>query len=187
MPPASSPGSLDDIRVVPRASTRERAAHVRFRRALMLMAMTLVVPGSAQLAAGNRDLGRTAMRIWMVLVALAVLSIPVGVLWHEYVFWLASDTTLLNVLRFLLMRLAVGWAYLFVDAWRLGQPLSLSMTHRRTVVGVNGLLCFTVAGTLLFGAHLVGVQRGFILAMFGGDEVSAAHHGRFNVLLLGGD
>jgi LCP family protein required for cell wall assembly len=153
----------------------------------MLVTMTLVIPGSAQLAAGNREVGRAAMRIWLVLVAMAVFSLPVGLVWHEYVFWLASDTALLNVLRFALMGLAVGWAYLFVDAWRLGQPLSLSMTHRRAVVGLNGLLCFTVAGALLFGAHLVGVQRSFILAMFGGDEVSAAHHGRFNVLLLGGD
>ena len=55
------------------------------------------------------------------------------------------------------------------------------------MVGVNGVLCFSVAGTLLFGAHLVGVQRDFILTMFGRDQVGSAHHGRFNVLLLGGD
>jgi LCP family protein required for cell wall assembly len=153
----------------------------------MLMTMTLVVPGSAQLVAGNRQVGRVAMRTWLVLVALAVLSVPTGLVWHEYLFWAASDTGLLNLLRFVLMALAVGWAALLVDAWRLGQPLSLSLGHRRTVVGVNGLLCFSVAGSLLFGAHLVGVQRDFILTMFGGSEVSAAHHGRFNVLLLGGD
>ena len=49
------------------------------------------------------------------------------------------------------------------------------------------MLCFSVAGTLLFGAHIVGVQRDFILTMFAGDHVSDAHHGRYNVLLLGGD
>ena len=94
---------------------------------------------------------------------------------------------MLQLLRFVLMVLAVGWAALLVDAWRLGQPLTLSLTHRRAVVGVNGVLCLSVAGTLLFGAHLVGVQRDFILTMFAGDEVTSAHHGRFNVLLLGGD
>ena len=30
------------------------------------------------------------------------------------------------------------------------------------MVGLNGVLCFSVAGTLLFAAHLVGVQRDFI-------------------------
>ena len=160
---------------------------MRYRRALMLMTMTLVVPGSAQLAAGNRQVGQVALRIWLVLVAFAVASIPIGLVNHQYVFWLASDTALLQLLRFVLMVLAVGWAALLVDAWRLGQPLTLSLTHRRAVVGVNGVLCLSVAGTLLFGAHLVGVQRDFILTMFAGDEVTAAHHGRFNVLLLGGD
>ena len=32
---------------------RDRAARVRFRRAMALMLMTLVLPGSAQLVAGN--------------------------------------------------------------------------------------------------------------------------------------
>src|SRR5215207_6550561 len=184
MPPASSPGSEP---VTARATARERAARIRYRRALMLMTMTLVVPGSAQLVAGNRQLGRVAMRTWMVLLGVLVLSAPTGLVWHEYIFWAASDTALLNVLRFVLMALAVGWAALLVDAWRLGQPLSLSLPHRRTVVGLNGVLCFSVAGTLLFGAHLIGVQRDFILTMFSGSEVTSAHHGRFNVLLLGGD
>ena len=187
MPPASSPGSLDLTSASARVSTRDRAARVRFRRAVMLMVMTLVVPGSAQLVAGNRQVGRVAMRIWLVVLVAGTVSIVVGLFRHDYVFWLVTDTGMLNLMRFALMALAVGWAALFVDAWRLGQPLSLSMPHRRAVIGVNGLLCLSVAGSLLFGAHLVGVQRGFILSMFGGDEVSSAHHGRFNVLLLGGD
>ena len=74
-----------------------------------------------------------------------------------------------------------------MDAWRIGQPLTLALQHRRAVVGVNGLLSLTVAGTLLFGAHLVGVQRDFIITMFGDGAASGAHHGRYNVLLLGGD
>jgi LCP family protein required for cell wall assembly len=52
---------------------------------------------------------------------------------------------------------------------------------------VNGVLALSVAAALLFGAHLVGVQRSFILAMSGDGDVSGAHDGRYNVLLLGGD
>jgi LCP family protein required for cell wall assembly len=61
------------------------------------------------------------------------------------------------------------------------------MGHRRAVIGVNGVLSLSVAATLLFGAHLVGVQRDFILALSGDGTVSGAHDGRYNVLLLGGD
>ncbi|MEJ7833333.1 MAG: LCP family protein [Nocardioides sp.] len=165
----------------------ERAARVRFRRAIALMVMTLFVPGSAQLAAGNRRVGRAAFRIWLALVGLTVLSVLAVLVRRELVFWLVSNTTLLLALRIGLTAGAVGWAYLFVDAWRLGQPLSLAMGHRRAVVGVSGLLCLTVAGTMLFGAHIVGVQRDFIVTMFGDGKVTGAHDGRFNVLLLGGD
>ena len=133
MPPASSPGS-DRARREP--SARERAARVRYRRALMLMTMTLVVPGSAQLAAGNRQVGQVALRIWLGLVAFAVAE-------RRRSGWCGTSTSsgwpptprLLQLLRFVLMVLAVGWAALLVDAWRLGQPLTLSLNHRRAVVG----------------------------------------------------
>jgi LCP family protein required for cell wall assembly len=171
----------------PRATAGDRAARVRYRRALMLMVMTLVVPGSAQLVAGNRRIGRVATRIWAGLLAAVVLGLVMAALHHQYVWWFVSDTRALGVVRLGLMALAVGWAFLFLDAWRIGQPLSLQMGHRRAVVGLNGILCFSVAGTLLFGAHLVGVQRSFILTMFSGDTVHGAHDGRFNVLLVGGD
>jgi polyisoprenyl-teichoic acid--peptidoglycan teichoic acid transferase len=170
-----------------RATARDRAAGVRYRRALMLMVMTLAVPGSAQLVAGNRRVGRLATRIWATLMAVGLVGVVLAVLHHQYVFWFVSDTTVLGVLRAGLMLLAVGWALLFLDAWRIGQPLSLSLGHRRAAVGINGILCFSVAGTLLFGAHLVGVQRSFILTMFSGDTVHGANNGRYNVLLVGGD
>jgi LCP family protein required for cell wall assembly len=174
-------------RVDRRATAGDRAARVRYRRALMLMVMTLVVPGSAQLVAGDRRVGRVATRVWAALLLTALVGMVLALLHHQYVFWFVSDTTALGVVRLGLMALAVGWALLFLDAWRIGQPLSLSLPHRRAVVGLNGVLCFSVAGALLFGAHLVGVQRDFILTMFSGDTVHGAHDGRYNVLLVGGD
>ncbi len=111
----------------------------------------------------------------------------VGLVWNSFVFWLLSNTFLLGIIRFGLMVLAVGWAYLFVDAWRLGDPLALRQKQRLAMVGINGVLCFSVAGSLLFAAHVVTVQRDFIAAMFTSGGRDQAHEGRFNVLLLGGD
>jgi LCP family protein required for cell wall assembly len=169
------------------ASTEERAARVRFRRAVALMAMTMVLPGSAQLACGNKRIGRTALRLWFALIIVAVGCLLAAALHHEFAFWLVSDLAALQTVRIALMVLAVGWAALFFDAWRLGQPLSLRMGHRRAAVGINGILCFSVASVLLFGAHLVGVQRDFIQTMFGSGDATGAHDGRYNVLLMGGD
>jgi LCP family protein required for cell wall assembly len=170
-----------------RATAGDRAARVRYRRALMFMVMTLAVPGSAQLVAGHRRVGRLATRVWATLLAAGLVFVVLAAFDHEYVFWFVSDPTALAVVRLGLMVLAVCWALLFLDAWRIGQPLSLTLGHRRAVVGLNGILCFSVAGTLLFGAHLVGVQRSFIVTTFAGDTVHGANDGRYNVLLVGGD
>ncbi len=187
MPPVSSPGLHDSHRQGPRTSAGDRAARVRFRRAIALMVMTLALPGSAQLVAGNARVGRIATRIWFALGTVLVLTLLVGLLWNGLVLEIALTPWLLGLVRLVLMAAAVGWAALFVDAWRIGHPLSLHLNHRRAVVGVNGVLCLTVAGTLLFGAHVVGVQRDFVLALSGNGAKTGAHDGRFNVLLAGGD
>lgn len=165
----------------------DRAARVRFRRALALMALTLVAPGSAQLLHGNRRVGRVALRIWVGLLVTGGLLLAISALDHGFAFTLAFNEKILLLARLGLFAGAIGWAALFVDAWRIGQPLSLQLPHRRAAVGVNGILCFSVAGTLLFGAHLVGVQRDLAIALFGDGSVSDAHDGRYNVLLMGGD
>ena len=131
--------------------------------------------------------GRAALRIWFALLIVAAGCLVAAAVHHEFAFWLVSDLAALQAVRIALMALAVGWAALFFDAWRLGQPLTLRMSHRRAAVGINGILCFSVAAVLLFGAHLVGVQRDFIQTMFGSGDATGAHDGRYNVLLLGGD
>ncbi|MBD8868717.1 LCP family protein [Nocardioides donggukensis] len=165
----------------------DRAAKIRFRRAVTLMVMTLVLPGSAQLVAGRRETGRLALRIWAGLLAVGLASLLVAWVWSGFVFAVMSAPLLLGLLQWALVALALGWAYLFVDAWRLGEPLTLVRRRRLVVVGINGLLCFTVAGTLLFASHLVGTGRGALAAVFGDTVVAGASDGRFNVLLLGGD
>ncbi len=163
------------------------AARVRFRRAVTLLLMTLVLPGSAQLVTGNRKVGRIALRVCVALLGTLAVVVLLGMVWHGLIYFLASNTFMLGLLRLVLCAVAVGWALLFFDAWRLGQPLELMQKQRLAVVGLNSVLAFSVAGSLLFGAHMVAVQRTFIATMFGDGQATDATHGRYNVLLLGGD
>jgi polyisoprenyl-teichoic acid--peptidoglycan teichoic acid transferase len=189
MPPVPSSGSSAAApRTAQYGSSRDVAlSRIRFRRAITLLMMTLLVPGSAQLVAGRRSVGRLALRVWLAVCGLLAVVVAVGFVWHGLVYWLASNTVMLGLIRLALCALAVGWALLFVDAWRLGQPLELRQKQRLAMVGLNGVLCFSVAGSLLFASHMVAVQRGFITAMFGDGVATSAHDGRYNVLLLGGD
>src|SRR5689334_11125087 len=99
-PSSTGPSSgLPDLALSPtagRAPTGVRAARVRYRRALMLMVMTLVVPGSAQLAAGNRRVGRIATRIWAALLLASFVGLVMAALHHQYAFWFVTDTTALG-------------------------------------------------------------------------------------------
>lgn len=166
---------------------RDELSRVRFRRALALVLMTLVVPGSAQLAAGNRRVGRIAVRVALASAAALVLVVLLGLKWHGVLFSLATDPRALWLLRVVLVVLAVGWALLFVDAWRLGRPLDLERRHRLRLVLANVVVMAMVVGSLLYVSHLVQVQRSFVVHTFGGSHVTAAHAGRYNVLLLGAD
>ncbi len=164
-----------------------RAGGVQFRRALVLMLMTLLAPGSAQVVVGHRRTGFIAVRIWAGLIASVLVLLGLGTIFGSFVYWLLSSTVVLGVARLVLMLMAIGWAYLFIDAWRLGEPLSMRRKQRLAVTGLNGLLCFGVAGSLLFASHLVAVQKDFMSAMFTNGVATGAHDGRYNVLLLGGD
>ncbi|HET7735014.1 MAG TPA: LCP family protein [Nocardioidaceae bacterium] len=162
-------------------------SRVRFRRAITLLLMTLVLPGSAQLVAGNKKIGRTAIRVVLACLGIVAFVAVLGLLWHGFVFWFGSNTFMLLLIRVGLCLLAIGWAFLFIDAWRLGQPLGLVRKQRLWMVGLNGLLTFSTVAVLLYASHLVAVQRDFIITMFGDGVASEAHDGRYNVLLLGAD
>ena len=107
MPPASPPGShgqptehtLQHPRRPDDRARRapDRAAKVRFRRAVTLMLMTLVLPGSAQLVAGDRRVGRIALRTWLVLCSRSASCASwSGYFWHGVAFWAGTNTMLLG-------------------------------------------------------------------------------------------
>jgi LCP family protein required for cell wall assembly len=162
-------------------------ARIRFRRALTLLGMTLVMPGSAQLVAGNKQVGRAAMRAWMATVAGIIVLTALYFGWRSMAFRLMTNTTLLGLLRIGLLVAAAVWVGLLLDAWRLGDPLSLRQRQRLAMFSLNSAVCIVASGALLFASHVVAVQRDFIQFMFGDGQVSSAVDGRYNVLLLGGD
>ena len=64
---------------------------MRSRRAVTLLLMTLVVPGSAQVTAGNRRFGRLGLRIWFGLLGLGVLLGVIYFLDRPFVIGLFTD------------------------------------------------------------------------------------------------
>ena len=159
---------------------------LRTRRALSLMVMSAVVPGSAQYVAGNRAVGRLAMRVWVGAVVLVLLSV-LGVLLLRgplLAFLLAPGVT--TVLRVAAWTLFAGWALLLLDAWRLARPIRLERPARLALtvscvalVSVVGFTTNIAASALTAADNVSTVLKG------GGEKDQKA--GRYNILLLGVD
>ncbi|WP_457252534.1 LCP family protein [Pedococcus sp. P5_B7] len=160
---------------------------MRRRRAFTLVLLTLLVPGSAQLVAGRRGLGRFALRVWASLAALAVVLAVVFMLSQSLAIGVLGRGWVLTVLQWLLAGFALLWAVLFVDAWRLGRPATLLLTTRRWLTGVTAALLVVTSGGLVYAASSVGAGRDAMSALFQGHEAVGAVNGRYNILMLGAD
>jgi LCP family protein required for cell wall assembly len=168
-------------------TSQQRSERIKLRRALAFLGMTLVMPGTAQIAAGNKTVGRIALRTWITLLLL-VLALGVGALvWRSAVVGLLTNATVLVALQALLVVFAIGWALLFVDAWRLARPPELARRHRLGFAALSGVLVLAVVGGLVASASIVSSQRSLMTTVFAGGGETKAQHGRYNILLLGGD
>jgi LCP family protein required for cell wall assembly len=165
----------------------DTSARIQFRRALTLMAMTLVMPGSAQLVAGNKRIGRIGVRVWLGFLAIGALLLIVSLTSRTGLFSLMTNSTLLTLGRWTLIAGAIAWVALMIDAWRLGRPLEMGRRHRLWMTGLNSALCFVTAGIMFFAAHTVSTSQSFVGTVFSSSTTSAPESGRYNVLLLGGD
>ncbi|MCC2592350.1 LCP family protein [Tessaracoccus sp. OS52] len=161
-------------------------ARLRNRRAVGLVAMSALLPGSAQFVAGNRTLGRWIMRVWLALLA-AVLVIGLGllVLRGPTVGFLLSPA-LAPSLKVGAWALFAVWVLLLIDAWRLAHPPRLSRNNRLLLT----LSCFSLVvaagfGTNLMASAFTAVSNVSDVFQGGGDTEEKA--GRYNVLLLGVD
>ncbi len=160
---------------------------VRFRRALTLCLMTVGVPGSAQIAVGNRAVGRVAVFVWFCLLALG------GYLTWTYFTDRATflgyftDSDKLAVARIALVALAVGWLALFIDAWRIASPFRLSFVRAGVVTIINVAIIAGVAGSTTYASQLIKVSRDTVKTVFKATETSEPLKGRYNILMVGSD
>jgi LCP family protein required for cell wall assembly len=170
---------------IPKADLRRRSELVRFRRALALLGMTLVLPGSAQMMCGSKTVGRAALRVVGLCVAVCVVGYLI--IGRNGVVKLGLNTTALTMGEVAVTVLALCWLALFVDAWRLGRPPTLRRPHRLVSAGLSLTLMAGITVPMAYGAYLMDLQRHVIKDVFVQGGLGQLYNGRLNVLLLGGD
>lgn len=160
---------------------------LRRRRAFTLVLLTLVLPGSAQLAAGSRRLGRLGLRAWLVLWAAALLWGFAFLFDRSLALGLVGRAWFLAVVEWVLVAYAVLWAVLFADAWRLARPRRLSVDTRRLLAAVTVVAMVVACGAMAWASSSVAAARAAVSAVFAGSTTVEPTDGRYNILLLGAD
>ena len=178
----SGPSLTDPVRYPVSASPA-----VRTKRAFVLVLLTLLVPGSAQLVAGDRKLGRTALRVTLCVWAVLLLTVVLLLLDRSMVINIVTNPVTSLVLVIILTALAVGWALLFVNTLRIIRPVLLA-PPARPAVGIALVLALVLgSGSMGYAAYLLNVGRNAIGSIFSSGPAIEPVDGRYNFLLMGGD
>jgi LCP family protein required for cell wall assembly len=164
-----------------------RDPSVMTRRAWVLVVLNLLIPGSAQLMAGNRRLGRFATRATFVLWGLVVVGAVVYTLSRATFITVATNPLALWVLQAVILFYVVLWVILTFDTLRLIRLVRVSERARVFVAGVAVVALVAVAGSAGYGALIAGVTRSTVDSVFSGGEIAEPIDGRYNILMLGGD
>ena len=168
-------------------SPQRRSEGIAARRGIVLVLMSLLVPGSAQLAAGNPKVGRLALRVWLGLIVLLLVAGLLALVARSFLIGLYTNPFTLLALQVAALALGVGWVLLLVDAWRIANPGAMSLPGR-LLTGLLTLALVAGTGGVAWSASTsFGTQAHFIETVFGGGGTTQATKGRFNILLMGGD
>ncbi|MDQ6755141.1 MAG: LCP family protein [Actinomycetota bacterium] len=163
-------------------------APVRTKRAFVLLLMTLLVPGSAQIVAGNRKLGRAALRVTFAVWAVVVLAIVLALTSRATIITALTNPFTSLIVILVLVALALGWAFIFLNTLRIIRPGLLAPGMRGMVSGVLVLLMVLTAGSMGYAAYVINVGRNAISNIFSAGAPSMAPvDGRYNFLVMGGD
>lgn len=159
----------------------------RTKRAFVLLLMTLLVPGSAQVVAGDRTLGRNALRVTLGAWALLVVALLLLLLNRTLLINVITNPVASLVIIVALVALALGWAFLFLNTLRLIRPVLLAPRARPAVVISLVIAMILSSGTLGYAAYLLNVSRNAIGSIFSAGPSIDPVDGRYNFLMMGGD
>ncbi|MCU1586420.1 MAG: LytR family transcriptional regulator [Microbacteriaceae bacterium] len=157
------------------------------KRAWWLVALNLLIPGSVQMLAGNRRLGRFGLAATLALWVIAIIGLVTWLVAHSVIYAVVTNGLGLTVVQVVLAAYAVLWVVLTIDTLRLARLVRASPSARPAIAMLAIVTLFASAGVAGYGALTAGVARSTVGKIFGGTDVAAPVDHRYNILLLGGD
>jgi hypothetical protein len=126
------------------------------RRAWWLVCLNILLPGSAQVLAGNRRLGRVGIVSTLVLWVLALVALVLFLAWKPGIYAIATNLIALTVIQAALVFYIVLWVILTVDTIRLARLVKVAPTARWLVAAVAVAVLVGVSSTANYGVAVTG-------------------------------
>ncbi|MBP6685689.1 MAG: LytR family transcriptional regulator, partial [Leucobacter sp.] len=157
------------------------------KRARWLVVLGFLLPGSAQLLAGNRKLGRFGTGVTIATVVVAVIAL-LGLLFaRATTLSLLTNNLFLFVLQWLVAALGLMWLVLGIDTLRLTKLVRVIPNWRVPIAMLSVILTLVPVAGAAWASSLIGTGRGAIGSIFIGAPAVKPIDGRYNILLLGTD
>ena len=158
------------------------------KRAWWLLLLSFVIPGSAQILAGNRRIGRVALvatiALWTFVLLAVLLALPFGGQWLAAI---ATQGWFMSLVTGMLVAYAILYALIALDTLRILQVGRLFPLDKWLAIGVLALLGASVSTGFGAAANVTGSVSTLVHEMFAQKGTYAPDHGRYNVMLLGAD
>ncbi|WP_026553813.1 LCP family protein [Arthrobacter sp. 35W] len=162
-------------------------APLRTKRAFVLLLLTLVLPGSAQIVAGNKKLGRLALRLTLVVWLLVAAAVVLALVNREALLNLFTNPLTSLLVIVVLAAIAIGWGLVFLNTLMIIRPVLLAPGMRAVVGASLAALLVLTSGSLGYAAYLVSSGRNAITSIFASGPDMQPVDGRYNFLVMGGD
>ena len=157
------------------------------KRARWLVILGFLLPGTAQVVAGNRRLGRFGLIATAILVVGVVIAGASFLLARTATLTFFTNSFVLLIVQWLLFIYAVIWVVLGIDTLRLTRLVRVQRGWRVPVAMLSVLLTIVPAAGAAWAGNAVGAGRGLIGDLFRSAPAVAPVDGRYNILLLGTD
>jgi LCP family protein required for cell wall assembly len=157
------------------------------RRAWWLVVLNIVIPGSVQVLAGNRRLGRFGLGATLSFLGLVLVTGVLYAINPEIVLTVATNSFGLWIVAAVLAFYAVVWVVLTLDTMRLVRLVKARPKARPLIAGLAVVVLVGVAGTASYGAYVATTASGFLSSVFSAGPSEPPVDGRYNIMLLGGD
>lgn len=158
------------------------------RRGWWLVVVGFLIPGSAQVLAGNKRLGRFGLGSTLAMWVLILIAGALFLWWRAPLLSLTGNWFSLTAVQVLLVAYAVLWLVLAIDTLRLSALGSVTSGSRIGIAILAVILMVVGSGGAAYAANVTGVARDALGDVFGGGgDVVPPEDGYYNILLLGAD